>query len=33
MIRKITVPHYCPEWDYAWITPDMVEWEACICDD
>jgi hypothetical protein len=28
----ISIPHYCPEWDYAWIVPLSMEFEACICD-
>lgn len=26
-------PHYCPEWDFAFIKPGDVEMEACICDE
>jgi len=32
MLNKITIGHYCPEWDYLYITPESTEWEACICE-
>ncbi len=30
-VRKSRIAHACPEWDYAWIEPGDVEFEACIC--
>ena len=32
-INKIEVAHYCPDWDYAWITPNSPEFKACTCEE
>ena len=23
--------HWCPEWDFLLVGPDMKEWEVCLC--
>jgi hypothetical protein len=28
---KCRHPHYCPDWDYAWVRPGDPEMECCTC--
>jgi len=30
-IYKDTGGHFCPDWDYLFITPNSKEWECCVC--
>lgn len=31
--KRITVAHYCNEFDGLWILPGSKEFECCICDE
>jgi len=30
-IEEIFQPHYCPDWDYLYVTRDMQESKSCGC--
>jgi len=31
LIFRDTGGHFCPEWDYLFIMPGSIEYDACLC--